>query len=123
MNAFTCHVCGLKADIRNMCVKWGYDAEAGKAGGFMITHDPGPCSGDHENTGFYNRKLPLEYVFKHMPEFIFYINRLGINKKELKRTVDEIEKGRSYIRRFNVVKKEVKKLIIRLEGAGSLNGM
>jgi|GEM_PF-1237530 len=125
MNAFKCGVCGLKSDIRQMCLKWGYEAAAKKAGGFMITHSFEPCCGNHdpENPDFFNRKLPLEYVFKNMPEFIFYISRLKVNSRELKRVVDEIEKGRSYIRRFNVVRKEVKKLIIRLEGSGSLDGM
>ena len=65
---------------------------------------------------FFNRSLKLDYVFKNMPEFIYYIRRLKVNDKELKRLVDRIEKDRSYIRRFNVEKKEVKKLIIRLEG-------
>lgn len=61
--------------------------------------------------------LGLDYVFKNMPEFIYYIRRLKISEKELKNFVSRIEKDRSYIRRFNVEKTEVKKLIIRLEGA------
>ncbi len=124
MNAFVCGVCGLKSDIKDMCLKWGYNPQKKEAAGFIITHAFEPCINHYfEKSDFLNRKLELEYVFKNMPEFIYYMRRLKINERELKAVVNEIEKGRSYIRRFNVIKKEVKKLIIMLEGSGSKDGM
>ena len=81
---------------------------------FQIVHPNAVCSDSKE--GFFNRSLELMYVFGKMPEFIKYISRLHHDKKELKRFVDRIEKGRSWIRRHNADKNEIKKLIIRLEG-------
>jgi hypothetical protein len=115
MKPFECDICGKKTGPLDTLVRWHYEKEKKSASNFQIVCDKKPCN--HKLEGdFFNRSLGLDYVFKNMPEFIYYIKRLKINEKELKKFVGRIEKDRSYIRRFNVEKKEVKKLIIRLEG-------
>jgi hypothetical protein len=114
MKPFECDICGLKVQSRQALVRWHFDRGKSSANTFQLVHNNLPCSDKKDD--FFNRSLELEYVFKYIPEFITYISRLEINKKEFKKFIDRIEKDRSYIRRYNADKKEVKKLIIRLEG-------
>ncbi|PKL91352.1 MAG: hypothetical protein CVV21_09060 [Candidatus Goldiibacteriota bacterium HGW-Goldbacteria-1] len=114
MKPFDCETCGLKIKDNQAVVRWHYDREKKSADTFQTVHPNTVCCDSKE--GFFNRSLELMYVFAKMPEFIKYISRLKHDKKELKKFVDRIEKGRSYIRRHNADKNEVKKLIIRLEG-------
>ncbi|HDQ25741.1 MAG TPA: hypothetical protein ENN43_03225 [bacterium] len=122
MKPFDCDFCGLKAASRGAAVMWNFDRAVKTAGFFRIVHDIEPCNLKGEGN-FFNRKLPLEYVFKNMPEFLAYINRFSVKEKELKELVKRIEKDRSYIRRFRVDKKEVRKLIIRMDGLGEKNAV
>ena len=115
MKPFECDVCEKKVSSRDAVVRWRADREKNSVETFQIVHDNPVCSFKGKK-GYFNRELPLEYVFKYMPEFIAYINRFNVKQKQLKDFVHRIEKGRSYIRRFNIDKKEVKKLIIRLDG-------
>ncbi|HRU38872.1 MAG TPA: hypothetical protein P5511_03265 [Candidatus Goldiibacteriota bacterium] len=117
MKPFECSVCGKKAAITEADVRWHYEPSSGRAAFLHISHNNYPCNEKGEGC-FFNRALPMEYVWKHMPEFIAYIKRLEVKEKELKEFVKLVEKDRSYIRRHTVDKKEVKKLIIRLEGSG-----
>jgi len=110
-------VCGLPGDIRNMEVRWNFDREKKAVRDFKIAHcglHPEP----KEIKKHLNRKLQLEFVFENMPEFLTYIGRYTLDKKELKKFVHLIEKDRSYIRRHYADKKEVKKLILLLDGLG-----
>lgn len=122
MKLFDCAMCGKKIPAASALVRWHYEPGKKQASILQVVHDKLPCGGKGEND-FFNRSLPLEYVFRNMPEFIAYIKRLGVREKELKGFVHAIEKDRSYIRRHNADKKEVKKLIIRMEGAGTDDGM
>lgn len=117
MKPFDCDACGLKAKDTDAAVVWLFDRDKKSASNFRIIHGSGPCESLLPE-GFVNRKLPMEYVYAKMPEFIAYIARLETGKKGLKDFVHRIEKGRSYIRRHAADKKEVKKLILRLEGFG-----
>ena len=116
MKPFECDICKKKTGSIDTLVRWHFEKEGKTASNFQIVCDRPPCNLKGRED-FFNRSLKLEYVFLNMPEFIYYIKRLKINEKELKRLVGRIEKDRSYIRRFNIEKKEVRKLIIRLEGA------
>ncbi len=118
MKPFECDMCGEKARSRDAVVRWRAEREKNSVDSLQIVHDNKICN-YRGKSGYFNRELPLEYVFKYMPEFIFYINRFNIDEKKFKKFVHRIEKERSYIRRFNVDKKVVKKLIIRLDGLDS----
>ncbi len=118
MRPFDCDSCGLKAKDTEAAAVWVYDKAKRAAFGFRIIHDNKICEKLPGAAGA-NRKLPMEYVYAKMPEFIAYISRLEVSSKALKDFVHRIEKGRSYIRRHAADKKEVKKLIIRLEGLKS----
>ena len=115
MRPFECDACGLRTDVKFAVARWRYIKDKNTSDNFAISHDTPPCSETGEGV-FFNRRLPLEYVYKYMPEFLAYIGRHELDKKKLKEFVHRIEKGRSYIRRYNVRKKEVKKMIILLEG-------
>ncbi len=117
MKAFDCDFCALKAKAQDTVVKWHYDASKKLSCNFQVVHDRVPCNVKGEGA-FFNRSLPLLYVFKNMPEFLYFVSRHEVNKKELKKFTERVEKDRSYIRRHTVDKKEVKKLIIRMEGMG-----
>lgn len=122
MKPFDCGICGKKIPPSSALVRWHYEKVKRQACFLQVVHDKKPCNLKGEGD-FFNRSLPLMYVFKNMPEFIAYIKRLNVREKELKDFVRSIEKDRSYIRRHNADKKEIKKLIIRLEGAGETDGM
>ena len=115
MKPFDCAFCRMKIRSQDALVRWHYEKPKKSAENFQIVHGFLPCNFRGED-GYFNRSLPLDYVFKYMPEFLAYVKRLKVSEKELKKFVQLIEKDRSYIRRFNTDKKEVKKLIIRLEG-------
>jgi hypothetical protein len=117
MKPFDCGFCKLKVKSRDAAVRWHFDPVKKLSESFQIVHDKEPCNGKGPE-GYFNRRLPFEYVWENMPEFITYISRNEKAKKELKSFVQMIEKERSYIRRHNVDKKEVRKMIIRLEGIG-----
>jgi len=115
MKPFECDACGQKVHARDAVARWRFEKEKNHAGMFQIVHSGVLCNLKSKERNF-NRELSLEYVFRNMPEFLEYIGRFSVNKKELKDFVQRIEKERSYIRRFNADKKEVKKLIIRMDG-------
>jgi len=122
MKPFLCSACGKKAVAADAIARWHYEPDKNRASFLSIVRDKLPCSMKGEGN-FFNRALPLEYIWRQMPEFIAYIKRLGVKDRELRQFVHLIEKDRSYIRRHSVDKKEVKKLIIRLEGAGRWNAL
>ena len=115
MKPFECDFCRFKIKPQDAIVRWHFDPPKKTASLLQIVHDRAPCNQKGEGN-FFNRSLPLEYVFANMPEFIAYIKRLSVKEKELKEFVHRIEKDRSYIRRHLIDKKEVKKLIIRMDG-------
>jgi len=115
MKPFECDICKNNIKIIDAVVRWHYEKNKKLVENLQIVHNKFPCN-DKLKENYFNRELPLDYVYKNMPEFIFYISRFEINKKELKEFINRIEKDRSYIRRHNVNKKEVKKLIIRMDG-------
>ena len=117
MKPLECAVCGLKAGPADAAVKWHFERAKKLSENFLVVHDRVPCN-EKGAEGYFNRALPFEYVWKHIPEFISYVSRNERALKELKKFVHSIEKDRSYIRRHIPDKKEVKKLIIRLEGFG-----
>lgn len=119
MKPFLCDMCNKNVKIQDALVRWHCDKKKKSIANLQIVHNNFPCNEKGENN-FFNRDLPLEYVYKNMPEFISYISRFNIDKKELKDFINRIEKDRSYIRRFNVNKKEVKNMIIRLDGIDNL---
>ena len=97
MKPFECGVCGLKASSKDVVVRWRFNREKGSCDNFSITHGFGPCSETGEGE-FYNRRLEMDYVYKYMPEFIYYINRHDVNEKKFRDFIHSIEKGRSYIK-------------------------
>ncbi|MFP4466014.1 MAG: hypothetical protein ACLFP1_03080 [Candidatus Goldiibacteriota bacterium] len=141
MKPFECDCCGKKTQSRESLVVWHYEPENKSAGSFRIIHKQCGINGyvpvwkeACENNEllrildqagmkkeilpgeYFNRSLEMDFVFKHIPEFISYLTRLNVSEKEVKRFINRIEKHRSYIRRFNVKKEVVEKLIIRFEG-------
>ncbi len=119
MKPFQCDMCGKNVKIQDAIVRWHCDKSNKTINTLQIVHNKFPCN-EKGKDDFFNRELPLEYIYKNIPEFIYYISRFNIEKKELKDFINRIEKDRSYIRRFNINKKEVKKIIIRLDGIENL---
>ncbi len=119
MKPFQCDICNKNVKIQDAIVRWHCEKEKKIVNNLQIVHNSFPCNQKGEDN-FFNRDLPLEFVYKNMPEFISYINRFDIDKEEFKKFVNRIEKDRTYIRRFNVNKRKIKNMIIRLDGLGSL---
>ncbi|HPD19017.1 MAG TPA: hypothetical protein PLF61_05075 [Candidatus Goldiibacteriota bacterium] len=115
MKPFECDVCNRKIQAQNAIVRWHFEKSNKIIENIQIVHDAFPCNAKGEGD-YFNRQLPLNFVYKNMPEFIYYINRFNPPKKFIKDFVHRIEKDRSYIRRYNVNKKTVQKMIILMEG-------
>ncbi len=115
MKPFDCDMRGQKVQAEDAIVRWHFEKEKRIIDNLQIIHDKFPCNLKGEGD-YFNRQLPLNFVYKNMPEFIYYINRFNPPKKVLKDFIHRIEKDRSYIRRHNINKKTVKKMIVLMEG-------
>jgi hypothetical protein len=115
MKPFDCDICKQKIQIQDAIVRWHFEKEKKIIDNLQIVHNKLPCNAKGEGE-YFNRQLPLNFIYKNMPEFIYYLNRFNLSKKMIKDFVHRIEKDRSYIRRYNVNKKIVKKMIILMEG-------
>lgn len=115
MKPFDCDICKQKMQIQEAIIRWHFEKDKKIIQDMQIVHNKMPCNAKGKND-YFNRYLPLSFVYKNMPEFICYINRFNPSKKFIKDFIQRIEKDRSYIRRFNINKATVKKMIILMEG-------
>ncbi|MCX7698966.1 MAG: hypothetical protein N2114_05820 [Candidatus Goldbacteria bacterium] len=115
MKPFDCDICKQKMQIQDAIVRWHFEKTKKIIENLQIVHNKLPCNAKGEGD-YFNRQLALSFIYKNMPEFIFYLNRFNLPKNLLRDFVHRIEKDRTYIRRYNINKKTVKKMIILMEG-------